>query len=74
MLVTKLDHGVIGGVAKKLLGSYLEKNYICLMTLTRVSCMLRLECQQDAFLGHCCFYANGLCNMSTCLKRFISDM
>ena len=76
ILVTKLDHYGIRGVAKKWLSSYLEnrKQYVC-FNGTDSGGFLPITCgvPQGSILGPSLFllYANDLCNVSTRLTSIL---
>ena len=75
ILVTKLDHYGIRGVAKQWLSSYLEnrKQYVCFNGTD--SDFLRIACgvPQGSILGPSLFllYVNDLCNVSTRLTSIL---
>ena len=75
ILVTKLDHYGIWGVAKKWLSSYLEnrKQYVCFNDTDSGFLPITFGVPQDSIIGPslCLLYVNDLCNVSTSLTYIL---
>ena len=75
ILVTKLDHYGIRGVAKKWLSSYLEnrKQYVCFNGTDSGFLPITCGVPQGSILGPSLFllYVNDLCNVSTRLTSIL---